>query len=62
MPDIRVDCVPGGGSGEQVCYFHFHLVIAMYYNVIASQDGGVGAIVPNMEDREEIPKAVVRPR
>ena len=34
--------------------FHFHLVIA-------SQDGGDGAIVPNMEDHEEIPKAVVKP-
>ena len=34
--------------------FHFHLVIA-------SQDGGDGAIVPNTEDQDEIPKAVVKP-
>ena len=34
--------------------FHFHLVIA-------SQDGGDGAIVPNMQDHKEIPKAVVKP-
>merc|ERR1719447_151125 len=38
---IWVECVPGGGSGQQ--------------------DGGDGAIVLNMEDHEEIPKAVVKP-
>ena len=32
----------------------FHLAIVL-------QDGGDGAIVLNMEDHEEIPKAVVKP-
>ena len=31
------------------------------YDAMTLQDGGDGAIVLNMEDHEEIPKAVVKP-
>ena len=33
----------------------------LMYDAMTLQDGGDGAIVLNMEDHEEIPKAVVKP-
>ena len=37
------------------------ILIFMNHDTMALQDGGDGAIVLNMEDHEEIPKAVVKP-
>ena len=39
----------------------WHIDIHDFHDTIILQDGGDGAIVLNMEDHEEIPKAVVKP-
>ena len=60
---IWVECVPGGAGDRQVGQFFLVAVILhlIGFPTVTLQDGGDGAIVLNMEDHDEIPKAVVKP-